>query len=317
MSIKLGVMMDPIESIKAYKDSTLAMLLAAQARGWEIMYMQPGDAFIRDGRAHAELWPLTVFDNNDSWFRLGAATTFPLSELDVILMRVDPPYDMEYIHATYTLQRAAEQGVLVVNDPVSLRLVHEKLSISRFPELCAPTLVTRQRQRLKEFLAEHGDIIVKPLHAMGGHSIFRVRRNDPNINVIFETMTAYDCSSVMAQRYIPEIAQGDKRILLIDGEPVPYALARIPAEGDTRGNLAAGGQGVGQALSARDREICASVGPVLREHGILFAGLDVIGDYLTEINITSPTCIRELDAIYTLDIAGQLLDVIAGKLRRN
>jgi glutathione synthase len=258
---------------------------------------------------------LTVSDDPHAWHQFGATETGPLAALDVILMRVDPPYDLEYIHSTHLLELAAAQGVLVVNDPAGLRLMHEKLYITRFEDLIAPTLVTALRRRISEFLAAHGDIIVKPLDSMGGHAVFRVRLDDPNTNSILESMTDYDRTTVMAQRYIPEIVQGDKRILMIDGAPVPYALARIPAAGETRGNLAAGGRGEGRPLSARDLEICARVGPVLRRHGILFAGLDVIGDYLTEINITSPTCIRELDKIYGLDIAGQLMDVIAAKLK--
>ncbi|HEY3487367.1 MAG TPA: glutathione synthase [Gammaproteobacteria bacterium] len=314
MTIRLGVLMDPIESIKPYKDSTLAMLLAAQARGWEIWYMQQGDAYIKDGRAHADMRRLNVSDD-DNWYRYAESADNPLSTLNVILMRLDPPYNMEYIHTTHLLQLAAAQGVLVVNDPVSLRVFHEKLYINWFNQLIPSTLVTSTRQRIKQFLALHQDIIIKPLDSMGGDSVFRIRIDDPNSSVIVEKMTDYDRAAVMVQRYIPDIAQGDKRILLIDGEPVPYALARIPAAGETRGNLAAGGRGEGRPLSARDREICAQVGPVLKKNGILFAGLDVIGDYLTEINITSPTCIRELDKIYSLDIAGQLMDVIAAKLK--
>jgi glutathione synthase len=315
MTLRLGVMMDPIESIKPYKDSTLAMLLAAQARGWEIWYLRQQDAWIENGRAHGDMCRLKVIDDPHSWYQLGAAENKPLTALDVMLMRVDPPYNLEYIHSTHLLQLASEQGVLVVNDPAGLRLLHEKLYINRFEDLIAPTLVTSLRRRIKEFLSVHKDIIVKPLDSMGGHAVFRIRLDDPNTNSILESMTDYDRTTVMAQRYIPEIAQGDKRILMIDGAPVPYALARIPAAGETRGNLAAGGHGEGRPLSARDLEICERVGPVLQQHGILFAGLDVIGDYLTEINITSPTCIRELDKIYGLEIAGQLMDTIAAKLK--
>jgi glutathione synthase len=230
-------------------------------------------------------------------------------------MRVDPPYNLEYINSTHLLELAAAQGVLVVNDPAGLRLMHEKLYITRFEDVIPPTLVSSRRGRIREFLAAHQDIIVKPLDSMGGHAVFRVRLDDLNTNSILESMTDYDRVTVMAQRYIPEIAQGDKRILMIDGMPVPYALARIPAAGETRGNLAAGGRGEGRPLSRRDLEICERVGPVLRQHGILFAGLDVIGDWLTEINITSPTCIRELGKIYNLNIAGRLMDVIADKLK--
>jgi glutathione synthase len=315
MNLRLGVMMDPIESIKPQKDSTLAMLLAAQSRGWEIRYFRQQDAWIESGRAHAQMRALKVSDHHESWYQFGASKSSPLAELDVILMRVDPPYNLEYINSTHLLELATAQGVLVVNDPAGLRLMHEKLYINWFEDLIPPTLVTPLRQRIKEFLALHKDIIVKPLDSMGGHAVFRIRPDDSNTNSILESMTDYDQTTVMAQRYIPEIMQGDKRILMIDGTPVPYALARIPAAGETRGNLAAGGRGEGRPLSARDLEICSRVGPVLQRHGILFAGLDVIGDYLTEINITSPTCIRELDRIYGLDIAGQLMDVIAGKLK--
>jgi glutathione synthase len=258
---------------------------------------------------------LRVSDQHENWYQFGAGKSSSLGELDVILMRVDPPYNLEYINSTHLLELTAAQGVLVVNDPAGLRLMHEKLYINWFEDLIPPTLVTPMRSRIKEFLATHKDIIVKPLDSMGGHAVFRIRLNDPNTNSILESMTDYDRVTVMAQRYIPEIAHGDKRILMINGEPVPSALARIPAAGETRGNLAAGGRGEGRSLSARDLEICSRVGPVLQQHGILFAGLDVIGDYLTEINITSPTCIRELDKIYDLDIAGQLLDTIAAKLK--
>lgn len=315
MTIRLGVVMDPIESINPKKDSTLAMLLAAQQRGWDVQYMRREDLFLRDGRAYGHMREITVCDNINDWYKLPSAPAdSPLNALDVILMRLDPPANPEYLYATYLLQRAQEEGALVVNRPESLRLINEKLYISQFRELCAPTLVTSQRSRLKAFLEEQQDIIIKPLDGMGGRSIFRVRFGDTNTGVILETITGNDCQTVMAQRYIPQISTGDKRILLIDGEPIPYALARIPVEGENRGNLAAGGRGEGRELTERDRLICAQVGPVLREQGVLFAGLDVIGTYLTEINITSPTCIRELNAIYQLDIAGQLMDVIAARL---
>lgn len=315
MTIRLGVVMDPIESINPKKDSTLAMLLAAQQRGWDVQYMRREDLFLRDGRAYGHMRGITVSDNVCDWYAFPAPPAdAPLDGLDTILMRLDPPANAEYLYATYLLQCAQERGVLVVNRPESLRLINEKLFISRFREFCAPTLVTSQQNRLRMFLEEQHDIIIKPLDGMGGYSIFRVRIGDTNTGVILETMTGNGARTVMAQRYIPQISAGDKRILLIDGEPVPYALARIPVEGENRGNLAAGGRGEGRALTERDRLICSHVGPVLREQGVLFAGLDVIGDYLTEINITSPTCIRELNSIYRLDIAGQLMDVIAAKL---
>ena len=314
--IKLGVVMDPIGSIKPYKDSTLAMLLEAQARGWTIRYMEQGDLYLRDGQAFARQRDVRLFDDTKRWFEWGGETTGPLSELDVILMRKAPPFDMEYVYTTYLLERAEDAGVLVVNKPRSLRDANEKLFTAWFPPCTPPTLVTRAAGRIRDFLAEHNDIVLKPLGSMGGESVFRLRRGDPNTNVIIETLTAHESRYAMAQRFLPELAQGDKRILLIDGEPIPYALARVPAAGETRGNLAAGGTGVGVPLSERDRWICAQVGPMLREKGLLFVGLDVIGDYLTEINVTSPTCIRELDRLYKLHISAKLMDAIAAKLSR-
>lgn len=312
---RIGVVMDPIGTIKIHKDSTFAMLLAAQARGWELHYMELADLSLRDGQAWGRSRRLQVRDDPARWFELQAAEAMPLADLDVVLMRKDPPFDTEYVYSTYLLERALEAGTLVVNDPRGIRNANEKLFTAWFAEFCPPTLVTRHADTIRQFLAEHGDIILKPLGGMGGASVFRVRRDDPNLAVIIETLTCQPDRFAMAQRFVPEISAGDKRILLVDGEPVPYALARIPAPGETRGNLAAGGSGVGVELSERDRRICEAVGPVLREMGLLFVGIDVIGDYLTEINVTSPTCIRELDAIYGLDIAGQLMDVIAEKLQ--
>ncbi len=313
MIFKLGVVMDPIESITFHKDSTLAMLLEAQARGWELYYMEQADLFLRDGEAHARTRRLKVAANPKHWFEFGAEAAAPLTALDAILMRKDPPLDMQYIYTTTLLERAEARGVLVVNKPQSLRDCNEKLFTAWFPDITPPTLVTRAAARLRDFLTEHGDIILKPLDAMGGASVFRLRTGDPNTNVIIETLTHHETEYAMAQRFIPEIAAGDKRILLVDGAPVSHALARIPAPGETRGNLAAGGRGVGVPLSARDRAICTEVGPVLRERGLLFVGLDVIGDWLTEINVTSPTCIRELDQLYGLNISATLMDVIAAK----
>ena len=313
---RLGVVMDPIGSINIKKDSTFAMLLEAQARGWEIHYMELGDLFLRDGAACARRRPLKVFEDPSRWFEFGPEATSVLSELDVILMRKDPPFDMEYVYATYLLEQAEAAGVLVVNKPRSLRDANEKLFTAWFPQCTPPTLVTRQAALIRDFLAEHQDIILKPLDGMGGASVFRLRREDPNVNVVLETLTHKETRYAMAQRFIPEITQGDKRILMVDGEPIPYALARIPAAGETRGNLAAGGTGTGVALSERDRWICREVGPTLRERGLLFVGLDVIGDYLTEINVTSPTCIREIDAGAGTNIAGLLLDAIEPRLTR-
>jgi glutathione synthase len=317
MTVKLGVVMDPIESIKFHKDSTLAMLLAAQARGWQLFYMEQADLFLRDSTCHAEMSRLEVRADPDDWFTRGEREALPLDDLDVVLMRKDPPVDMEFMYTTYLLERAEASGVLVVNRAEALRNASEKLYTAWFSQCCAPTTVSRQIPRLRAFLTEHRDMVVKPLNGMGGASVFRVRHDDPNLNVILETITDNGRQSAMAQRYIPEITAGDKRILMIEGEPFPYALARIPAAGESRGNLAAGGTGKGVELSERDRWICEQVGPTLREQGIIFAGLDVIGDYLTEINVTSPTCIRELDQLYHADIAGQLMAAIAARLERD
>ena len=314
MNIKLGIVMDPIGSINARKDSSLAMLLAAQKRGWELNYMEQGDLFLEAGRCHSLLTRLEVRDNEDDWYTLSDKRTAPLDELDVILMRKDPPVDMEFIYTTFLLQRAAAHGALVVNNPASIRDTNEKLYTAWFSQCCAPTRVSREIKQLKEFYHAHGDIIVKPLDGMGGASVFRIQKSDPNLNVILETITGNGTTSAMAQRYIPEITAGDKRILMINGEPFPHALARIPTGDETRGNLAAGGRGEGVDLSKRDLWICEQVGPALRERGLMFVGLDVIGDYLTEINVTSPTCIRELDSIYNADIAGQFLDAVARHL---
>ena len=315
MAIDLGIVMDPIAGISIKKDSSFAMLLAAQRRGWRLWYLEVGDLFLHQGLAQARVRRLAVQDDPVHWYDLGEEDTFPLSQTDVVLMRKDPPFDMEYIYATYLLELAEAAGVLVVNAPQGLRDANEKLFTAWFRQCCPESLVTRDRTRIRSFLEEHGDIILKPLDGMGGASIFRVRAEDPNTNVIIETLTAHGRRFTMAQRFIPEITEGDKRILLIDGHPVPYALARYPAPGETRGNLAAGGRSAGVALSERDRWICAEVGETLRRKGLVFVGLDVIGDYLTEINVTSPTCLRELDALYGLDIAGQLMDAIEQRLR--
>jgi len=317
MTIKLGVVMDPIANIKPYKDSTHAMLLEAQGRGWEIHYMEQNDLYIRDGISYATTRQLRVHDNNEHWHDfIDSSQAQPLSGLDVILMRKDPPFDMEYIYTTFVLENAEASGVLVVNKPQTLRDANEKMYTSWFPQCCPPTLVSRNHNLMRDFLAEHKDIILKPLDGMGGASIFRLQENDPNISVVLETLTQHQKQFIMAQRFIPEISQGDKRILMVNGEPIPYALARIPAKGETRGNIAAGGRGEGIAISEHDRWICEQVGPTLREKGLLFVGLDVIGNYLTEINVTSPTCIRELDKQFSLNISAQLMDVIAQQLGR-
>ena len=314
MSRNIGVVMDTIARIKIRKDSTFAMLLAAQARDWQIWYMEPGDLWSANGRSHARMRRLKVQDRDDDWFSLPEERIAPLDALDAILMRKDPPFDIEYITLTYLLDDAERRGTLVVNHPASLRNNNEKVAATLFPDCCPPTLIANDRSRFLEFLAEHGDIVVKPLDTMGGESVFRIRRGDPNTNVILETITQHDRRAVMAQRFIPEISAGDKRILLVDGEVVPYALARIPREGELRGNLAAGGTARGVPLTERDAWIARRIGPYLREQGVLFAGIDVIGDYLTEINITSPTCIRELDAAFGMDIAGDLMAVIEARL---
>ncbi len=314
MHRKLGIVMDPIGSIKVHKDSSFAMLLAARKRGWELFYMEQGDLFLDDSRCFAAMRQLTVRDDQHDWYSLSEERRIAVDELDVVLMRKDPPMNMEFIYTTFLLQRAEAQGTLVVNSPSAIRDCNEKLYTAWFSQCCPPTRVSRDADRLKEFLVEHRDIIVKPLDGMGGASVFRIQEGDPNLNVILETITGAGHTSAMAQRYIPEITAGDKRILMIDGKPFPHALARIPASGETRGNLAVGGRGEGIDLSDRDYWICEQVGPALREQGLMFVGLDVIGDYLTEINVTSPTCIRELDTLYKADIAGQLMDTIETQL---
>ncbi|WP_417215965.1 glutathione synthase [Alcanivorax sp.] len=310
MSLRVGVVMDPIAKIKPWKDSTFAMLLEAQRRGWSLLYMEPGDLYVRDGRTFATTRALSVTDNNDDWYRLADAVNHDLADLDIILMRQDPPFNAEYIYATYLLEKVEREGVLVVNRPGSVRDSNEKLFATDFPQCCAPTLVSSQSALLRNFVQEFGDTVMKPLDGMGGSNIFRVRKDSPNISVVIEVLTQHGKTPIMAQRFVPEITEGDKRILMINGEPVPYALARIPKEGELRGNLAAGGTGQGRELSDRDRWICEQVGPTLKRKGLYFVGLDVIGDYLTEINVTSPTCIRELDAFFDINIAGQLFDTL-------
>ena len=314
MTIKLGVVMDPIADINYKKDSTLAMLWAAQARDWELYYMEPGDLYLEQGVARATMPRLTVFHDPESWFSLAHPRSMALAELDVILMRKDPPFDNEFVYTTYILEEAERKGTLVVNRCASLHDCNEKIFATQFPQCCPPVLVSADMSRLKAFHLEHRDVIFKPLDGMGGTAIFRVKPGDPNLSVILETLTGHNQKTIMAQKFIPEITQGDKRILMINGEPVPYSLARVPPEGETRGNLAAGGAGRPQPLTERDRWIAAQVGPSLVAKGLLFVGLDIIGDYLTEINVTSPTCIREIDAGYDLDIGGQLMDCIASEL---
>ena len=314
MSGRVGIVMDPIAGISYKKDSSLAMLLAAQDRGWTLFYMEQQDLYLNEGKARARMKPLKVFANPEKWFELDAETDTALSDLDVILMRKDPPFDMEFVYSTYLLEQAERDGVLIVNKPQSLRDCNEKLFATQFTQCTPPTVVSRRADVLREFAALHGDVILKPLDGMGGTSIFRHRVGDPNLSVILETLTLNGTQQIMAQGYLPAIKDGDKRILMIDGEPVDYCLARIPAQGETRGNLAAGGRGEARPLSEKDRWIAAQVGPTLREKGLLFVGLDVIGEHLTEINVTSPTCIREIDNAFGTNIGALLMDAIERKL---
>jgi glutathione synthase len=314
MTVRVGIIMDPIAQINFKKDSSLAMMLAAQARGWTLFYMEQRDLYQLAGEARAKMRPLQVFNDPQCWYQAGEEVDEPLADLDVILMRKDPPFNGEFVYTTYLLEMAEEAGTLVVNRPQSLRDCNEKFFATRFPQCTPPTLVSRRADILRAFASEHRDVILKPLDEMGGASIFRHREGDPNLSVILEVLTEHGSRQIMAQRYLPAIKDGDKRILMIDGEPIPYCLARIPAAGETRGNLAAGGRGVAQPLSERDFEIAAIVGPELRKRGLLFVGLDVIGDSLTEINITSPTCIREIDNAFDTRIGERLMDAIEGKL---
>ncbi|WP_252738390.1 glutathione synthase [Saccharophagus degradans] len=305
--------MDPIASITYYKDTTLALLQAAQARGHKLTYMEMPDLHLEQGVAKARTRPLTVFDNAQQWYQLGSFEDKNLADLDVILMRKDPPFDNQFIYATYILERAENDGCLVVNKPQSLRDCNEKVFATAFPECCPPVLVSRDPARLRAFHAQHQDVIFKPLDGMGGSGIFRCKHDDPNVSVILETLTLNSAEFIMAQKYLPEIKQGDKRILVVNGEAIPYSLARIPASGETRGNLAAGGTGVAQPLTERDQWIVDQVAPTLVEKGLLFVGLDVIGDYLTEINVTSPTCVREIDKAFNTNIGEKLVIALENK----
>ncbi len=315
MSIKLGIVMDPISSINYKKDSSLAMLLAASNKGWDLFYLEQDDLYQNKGVAMGSIQPLTVKANPEDWFSLGHRQEIPLSDLDVILMRKDPPFDMEFIYSTYLLEQAEAAGTLIVNKPQSIRDFNEKIFATLFPQCIPPVMVARKPGLLREFAQEHGDVVLKPLDGMGGSSIFRTHPDDQNLSVIIETLTDHGNKQAMIQKYIPDIISGDKRILMINGKPVPYCLARIPAEGELRGNLAAGATGEGRPLSDRDLWIAEQIGPTLKEKGLLFVGLDVIGDYLTEINVTSPTGIRELDNLFGLDIGGMLMDEIEEALK--
>lgn len=308
--MRVLVVMDPIEHVNLKKDSTMAMLWAASRRGHELGYTLQQDLYIDQGRAFGLVSSLQVFENSDHYYKLDEKRSQSLAEYDVILMRKDPPFDMNFVYTTYILEQAEREGVLVVNKPQSLRDCNEKLFATQFPELQVPTLVTSKKALIREFIAQHKDVIVKPLDGMGGTGIFRLTEGGLNIGSTLEMLTSLEQVPIMAQRYIPEIIDGDKRILMIHGEPVPYCLARIPQGGEVRGNLAAGGVGEARPLTEKDREIAAKVGPFLRERGLFFVGLDVIGDYVTEINVTSPTCIREIDAQYGTSIADLLFDVI-------
>ena len=308
--MKLAFILDPLDQLKAYKDSSVAMLREAAARGHALFALRQADLILRDGQVIGYVKALQVHADNKNWFTLGQVAATPLNQFDAVVMRKDPPFDTEYLYTTHLLELAQSHGARVFNRPAALRDFNEKLAIARFPQFTAPTLVTRRAFHLKAFIAEHGDVILKPLDGMGGAGIFRVRRDDANLNVIIETLTQLETRTVMAQRYIPEIVHGDKRILLIDGAPLPYALARIPAEGETRGNLAAGGRGVAQLLSARDMEIATTIGAALRELGLFLVGLDVIGDYLTEINVTSPTGFVEITQQTGYNVAGAFMDAL-------
>ena len=314
MPRKLGVVMDPIETINFKKDTTLGLLLAAQRAGFELVYMEQSDLYIESGRACAAMRALKVFDDAQHWHTLGAAVDQPLAALDAIIMRKDPPFDGEFIYSTYILEAAERDGVLVVNRPQSLRDCNEKVFATQFDGCTPPLLVSRDQSRLKQFHAAHGDVVYKPLDGMGGSSIFRVREGDQNLNVILETLTQFGTETIMAQRFLPQIDAGDKRVLVVDGEVIDHCLARLPTGSDFRGNLAAGGRGVVQPLSDRDREIAAAVAPSLKQKGLLFVGLDIIGDYLTEINVTSPTCLREIEAATQIPIADKLIAAIVRQL---
>lgn len=316
MAIKLGMVMDPIANINIKKDTSFAMLLEAQVRGWELHYMELKDLFLRNGSAFARTRVLKVQRQPGNFFEFIGEQVVALDSLDVILMRKDPPFNQEYIYATYILERAEIAGCYIVNKPQSLRDANEKFYTAWFPECCTDTLVTRDAKRIREFLQEHQEMILKPLDGMGGASIFHLYQDDPNLSVILEIMTQHGTRTVMAQKYLPEIKQGDKRILMVNGQAVPYALARIPALGETRGNLAAGGSAEGRPLTDRDQWIADQIGPTLAQKGLVFVGLDVIGDYLTEINVTSPTCVQELDTQFGLNISGELMEHIEDYLSR-
>jgi glutathione synthase len=315
-TIKIGIVMDPISEVKVAKDSSMAMMLEAQQRGYEIYYMEMKDLYLDRGQARANTQKIKVFDDTQHWYELSDQQDIPLSDLDAILMRKDPPFDTEFIYATYILERAEVEGTLIVNKPQSLRDCNEKLFTAWFADLTPRTLVTRNDVQIRAFHKELKDIIIKPLDGMGGSSIFRIKEDDANVGVIIETLTNHGQQYAMIQEYMPEIVDGDKRILIVNGEPMPYCLARIPAQGETRGNLAAGGRGVARPLSPSDKLIADTIAPALKKRGLFFVGLDVIGDKVTEINVTSPTCIREIEAAYPINISGKLMDAIEENIRK-
>lgn len=314
MEKSLGIVMDPIQSINYLKDTSLSILLAAQKQGYRLFYIEQKDLFLENGLPFAEVRPLRVFDNADCWYELDSRSAVPLNELDVVLMRKDPPFDSEFIYSTYILEAAEKLGTLIVNKPQSLRDCNEKVFATEFPQCTPPLLVSRSLKRLKDFLQEHQDVVYKPLNGMGGTSIFRVKSGDQNLNVILETLTKFGSETVMAQKYLPEISDGDKRVLIVDGEVIPFCLARIPSPSDFRGNLVAGGKGEVRPLTERDQWIADQVAPVLVERGLLFVGLDIIGDYLTEINVTSPTCVQEIDMAQNTAIGDKLIAAITRRI---
>ena len=315
-AIKLGIVMDPISEVKVAKDSSMAMMLEAQKRGYEIYYMEMEDLYLDRGQARANTQKIKVFDDAEHWYELSDPQDMPLSDLDAILMRKDPPFDTEFIYATYMLERAEVEGTLIVNKPQSLRDCNEKLFTAWFADLTPRTLVTRNDKQIRDLHQELKDVIIKPLDGMGGSSIFRIKENDANVGVIIETLTNHGQQYAMVQEYMPEIVDGDKRILVVNGEPMPYCLARIPAQGETRGNLAAGGRGVARPLSPTDKLIAETIAPELKKRGLYFVGLDIIGDKVTEINVTSPTCIREIEAAYPINISGKLMDAIEENIKK-
>ena len=314
MDKSLGIVMDPIQSINYLKDTSLCILMAAQRQGYKLFYIEQGDLFLENGLPFAEVCPLRVFDDPDCWYELDNRSAVPLDEIDVVLMRKDPPFDSEYIYSTYILEAAEKRGTLVVNKPQSLRDCNEKVFATEFPQCTPPLLVSRSLKRLKGFLQEHQDVVFKPLDGMGGTSIFRVKADDQNLNVILETLTQHESQTIMAQKYLADISDGDKRVLIVDGEVIPYCLARIPSASDFRGNLAAGGRGEVRPLSDRDQWIAKQIAPTLVERGLLFVGLDIIGDYLTEINVTSPTCVQEIDRAQNTAIGDKLIAAINRRL---